>query len=276
MPSDEEASESHSGRRLAPEDEAQNLHLDIFDQRAQQIRQVPQINVAKSSVIERYSKRWLGVVVGGHLPTSKSQYRYFRALFKVIYKQPSVKEIWMPYPRTGIDVWNIGEDKHQSVLVDDVELVDSPKHVGIRITREVVPWSVIGLAFFDSFPDVGPSKRWIHGSTAEYTFIAEGRILDGKRGLIADGLPIKFDKLTGQVIQGAPKVMDTVPDDERPIGIYLGNPMYPKDVITGLDMWLEGNACHYGIKDGFHSVIKILQMGFCPPDLGLYARKVGH
>jgi hypothetical protein len=152
------------------------------------------------------------------------------------------------------------------MLIDQVKSVETPKCV------------IPTLVWFDSVDlvyGVLPHAPYLSKLSG---FVFRGGVEDRKVHVSEGAGPSGsyLDELIGQVIEGAPEVLQDVASDGGDINVNVLDTDQVVDGLSRLRIALGSDYVGVGVEKGFEGNIQLLDVLFGPFDLGLYARQPVH
>jgi hypothetical protein len=154
--------------------------------------------------------------------------------------------------------------KQLVMLVPDVEMVEDGKFV-VRWLR-----SLVRLHLIKEPPHI-PGNTGRDVGEGNPLAIDVGFELDRELRIPVGSLPGHGNELPGEMVEGDAEIMNRIADDRTSNRLEDWYPAEPHDIFRSLLIALsdDGLLAHRVKQAG--TAVKVLEMGFCPVDLGVYA-----
>jgi hypothetical protein len=250
--------------------------FDPIDERTQRIFDRHQGELLVSGFLaEGYLKSRVRVEVRGAFFPMKVKPRYWIAVIEraEVGVDSRTGLPLVEAPRHGVPVHNARDDQQESVLVDDVQPVQSPKGTVARV-QQPIPVSKVWLDFFECLEDVRaadarPELRRRHNAI----LWTEGQIADGELRLIRRILSVESDELPRQMVESRSQVVDGVSDNETPIRVDGRDSEDSVNILSALTLIIKGEEITVAMEDNGKDRFQIGQVALRPANLRFDALK---
>jgi hypothetical protein len=157
----------------------------------------------------------------------------------------------------------IAHDQQQAVFIDNVKLVELPE--------AIVPSSIRLEGIKDA--NRGRANSLYH--SLKLGFVYGSSLADGKISPFGRDFAVGLDQLPSQVVEAAPKLMDSFASDQRNVCGELRANVDAKDAVSALRVRLASDSIWVGFAKGFNSAFEIVDVVFGPFDLCLDTKQSG-